>query len=133
MGRSFSNKLLIQYGHKISNTLKLFTGTTIVQIKALKLHKHKTRKTSGVFKIKYSILGEARYLALQYARGQWVSFLDSDDIWHPDKLLQDSLIIKNQKVGLIYSNFHTIDENNNILSKNTVCEQRLRNGKNILI
>lgn len=78
---------------------------------------------------KYSILGEARYLALQHAKGGWVCFLDSDDIWHPDKLLQDSLIIKeNQKIGLIYSNFHTIDENNNILSKNTICEQRLRYG-----
>ena len=79
---------------------------------------------------KYSILGEARYLALQHAKGKWVCFLDSDDIWHPDKLLQDSLIIKeNQKVGLIYSNFHTIDENNNILSKDAKCEKRLRNGK----
>ena len=31
-------------------------------------------------------LGEARNLALKKARGEWVGFLDVDDIWFPEKL-----------------------------------------------
>lgn len=31
-------------------------------------------------------LGHARRLAMAEAKGEWIGFLDSDDIWYPDKL-----------------------------------------------
>jgi glycosyltransferase involved in cell wall biosynthesis len=48
-------------------------------------------------------LGQARNLALREARGEWVAFLDQDDIWTPDKLQKQlALGISAPDVGLVY-------------------------------
>jgi glycosyltransferase involved in cell wall biosynthesis len=46
-------------------------------------------------------LGEARSQAIQQASGEWVAFLDQDDIWLPHKLEQQ-LALADSTVGLIY-------------------------------
>lgn len=38
-------------------------------------------------------LGKARELAIQEARGEWLAFLDQDDIWTPDKLAKQAEVI----------------------------------------
>lgn len=49
-------------------------------------------------------LGEARKLALSYACGEWIAFLDVDDIWHDDKLEnQLKFISKNPGADLVYA------------------------------
>ena len=38
--------------------------------------------------------------------GEFISFLDSDDWWTPDKLKEQVPYFENPKVGLVYSNFY---------------------------
>ena len=46
----------------------------------------------------------ARNLGLKTARGEYISFLDSDDIWHPEKLSsQFAYIDSHPEVGLVFS------------------------------
>lgn len=48
-------------------------------------------------------LGRARSLALQEVRGEWIAFLDQDDIWVADKLQkQIALATSASDVGLVY-------------------------------
>ena len=48
-------------------------------------------------------LGPARDHALREARGEWVAFIDQDDLWLPDKLaLQVALGEADPAVGLVY-------------------------------
>ena len=47
-------------------------------------------------------LGQARNAAIQHAHGEWIAFLDQDDIWFPLKLEQQLAIAKDPRVGLIY-------------------------------
>ncbi|MDQ3232907.1 MAG: glycosyltransferase [Pseudobdellovibrionaceae bacterium] len=51
-------------------------------------------------------LGEARNLAASLASGEWIAFLDCDDMWHPHKLqLQmDRIARGDQNLGLVYGN-----------------------------
>ncbi len=48
-------------------------------------------------------LARARQLAVREARGEWVAFLDQDDIWTPHKLrLQFAVASADPNVGLLY-------------------------------
>ena len=47
-------------------------------------------------------LGAARNLALKEAKGEQVAFLDSDDIWLPDKLKEQMELFSDREVGLVF-------------------------------
>jgi glycosyltransferase involved in cell wall biosynthesis len=47
-------------------------------------------------------LGQAREAAIREARGEWLAFLDQDDIWLPRKLEAQLKLADSPRVGLIY-------------------------------
>jgi len=64
-------------------------------------------------------LGAARNAAIEKAKGKYITFLDSDDIWLPEKLeKQVELLELNKELGLVYSDSYIIDGNGNLI-KNT--------------
>ena len=59
-------------------------------------------------------LGVARNFGLKYCKGKYIAFLDTDDIWLPDKLqLQVQLMESNDKYALCYGSSITSDEHGN--------------------
>ncbi len=54
----------------------------------------------------HTILGEARRLAMREAKGQWLAFLDCDDLWLPEKLEKQLALLDSvespDSIGLIY-------------------------------
>ena len=57
------------------------------------------------------LLGAARNEALKKSSGKYIAFLDSDDIWLPNKLdIQVRFIKENPAYKFIYSNYHIINE-----------------------
>jgi len=46
-------------------------------------------------------LGKARDNAIRYAKGEWLAFLDQDDIWTPTKL-EKQMALAEPHVGIIY-------------------------------
>lgn len=70
----------------------------------------------------YSLLknkgvANARNVALKKAAGRYVAFLDSDDIWLPEKLEKQIGFMKKNNYVFTYHNYRTVKVGNNDLGK----------------
>ena len=53
----------------------------------------------------------SRNKALREAKGRWIAFLDSDDLWMPEKLERQIAFMKQHNYSFTYSNYEEINEN----------------------
>jgi glycosyltransferase involved in cell wall biosynthesis len=51
----------------------------------------------------------ARNLGLGRARGQFIAFADSDDIWHPDKIARQLPLFADPAVGLVFADAAVVE------------------------
>ncbi len=51
----------------------------------------------------------ARNAALSQARGRWLAFLDSDDLWLPEKLARSLAFARRHGAALVYTGYRRID------------------------
>lgn len=58
----------------------------------------------------------SRNRALREARGRWIAFLDSDDLWLPDKLEKQISFMESNGHSFSYTNYEEIDEQGSPLS-----------------
>jgi glycosyltransferase involved in cell wall biosynthesis len=96
------------------NSIKIFSDYKDKRFKLFRAEKH-------------TVLYEARNLAIKKTSGELIAFLDTDDIWLPDKLTKQVALFKNKDIGLVYGNFWTFN-NNNILKKKIFCKKKLPTG-----
>lgn len=67
-----------------------------------RIHYLKNEKNSGA--------AFSRNTALREAKGKWIAFLDSDDIWLPEKLEKQIAFMEENGYGFSYTNYLEIDE-----------------------
>lgn len=61
--------------------------------------------------------GAARNKALELATGQYVAFLDSDDIWMSDKISKQIELMQKENCKFTYTAIEMIDESDNVIKK----------------
>jgi len=85
---------------------------------------------------KFNRLYKSRNLAIQNAKGDFISFLDTDDLWLKDKLeKQINFFSENKDYEIVYSNYNIYDESKKkrfikfkkVLPSGMVFKQLLRN------
>lgn len=58
---------------------------------------------------KNSGVSVTRNFAISQASGEWIAFLDSDDMWHPDKLEHQMKLADETGADLLYASYSMID------------------------
>lgn len=71
-----------------------------------RIHYLKNEKNSGA--------AVSRNRALREAKGRWIAFLDSDDLWMPEKLERQISFMEKNGYAFSYTNYEEIDVNGNI-------------------
>lgn len=59
----------------------------------------------------------ARNTGLEKAEGQFIAFIDSDDVWKKDKLNQQLEFMNNKNIGFTYTAYETLAEDGTIQNK----------------
>lgn len=81
------------------------TEDVLSEIKDERIRFFKNEKNSGA--------AVSRNKALREAKGQWVAFLDSDDLWMPDKLEKQIRFMMDNGYSFSYTNYKEIDTDGN--------------------
>lgn len=67
----------------------------------------------------------ARNKAISLAKGNFIAFLDSDDLWLPKKLELQLDFMLNNNYALSYTSYEVIDENGILTNKTINCKEKL--------
>lgn len=59
----------------------------------------------------------SRNWALREAKGRWIAFLDSDDLWHPEKLEKQIRFMEENGHSFSYTNYSEMDEQSRPLGR----------------
>lgn len=59
----------------------------------------------------------SRNKALQLAKGRWIAFLDSDDLWDAKKLEEQIMFMESNQYYFSYTKYKEIDEESNVLNR----------------
>lgn len=68
---------------------------------------------------------ESRNRALREARGSWIAFLDSDDLWHPEKLERQIRFMEENGYSFSYTNYSEINEQSQPLGRMVTGPKRI--------
>lgn len=114
LAQSYRNwELIIVDDCSIDNTDKVVSE----YLKDERIRYIKNEKNSGA--------ANSRNRALREAKGKWIAFLDSDDLWETDKLEKQIAFMKSKDCHFSYTNYIEIDEESNPNGKRVTGPKRI--------
>ena len=93
------------------------TDEVVAQFSDARIKYFKNEKNSGA--------AVSRNRALREAKGKWIAFLDSDDLWEPEKLEHQIAFMENNGYHFSYTNYVEIDEESNPLGRHVTGPRKI--------
>lgn len=91
------------------------SDNTIQKLRSFK--QHSSIHTVLIINEKNQGVADARNKGIKHAKGDYISFIDSDDEWLPEKTGKEVQEMIRRGLDFAFTNYLTIDENGNLLSE----------------
>ena len=88
----------------------------------------KDKRLKYFFRKRKVSLYESRNSAIKKAKGEFIAFLDADDLWCSNKLFLQKKKFKDPKVGLVYGKYLKINEYSLLRRKQLITKKQLPEG-----
>jgi len=104
-------KSILNQKYKNFEILIVYDDSDQSDLPFLKTLKKKDNRIKLVINRKNIGAGMSRNKAIKLSKGEYIAFIDSDDLWHPNKLkFQLNHMIKN-KIFITHTSYNIIDKN----------------------
>ena len=105
--QSYKNFEIILIYDDISRSELKFVNKILKKIKKKKIIINKENLGAGI----------SRNKGIKAAKGNFIAFLDADDIWHKDKLREQVNFMNVNKINFSYTDYSIVNENEKIIKK----------------
>ena len=103
---------ILRQKYKNFEILIIYDDADTEDLLFIKKLKKKDKRIKLIINKKNIGAGMSRNKGVRLSKGEYLAFVDSDDLWHPEKLkLQLSYMIKN-KISISHTSYKIIDTNN---------------------
>jgi teichuronic acid biosynthesis glycosyltransferase TuaG len=109
-------KSLLKQTYKNYELICIYDDDNLDDLKFLKKTISKINKVKLIINKKNLGVAKSRNLAIKYTKGEFIAFLDADDLWKKNKLNDQINIMKKNKLDLTCTSYSIIDEYDNIKS-----------------
>lgn len=92
-------------------------ASTDKTVNIVESHQKQDDRIHFFVKPSHSGIADTRNRCIQMAKGRYLAFLDSDDLWHPEKLERQLNFMTERNIGFCYSSYDCVDEAGNPLGK----------------
>jgi len=66
----------------------------------------------------HGLVSVSRNYGIEKSGGEYIAFLDDDDLWLPEKLEKQLILLdSNKELGLVYSDYYNMDSNGNLIGE----------------
>ena len=104
-------KSVLNQSYKNFEVILVYDDTSKFDLRFVKKILQKVKKKKIIINSKNLGVGLSRNIGIKNARGNFIAFLDADDIWHKDKLKEQLIFMKKNKINFSFTDYLIIDKN----------------------
>jgi len=104
-------KSVLNQSYKNFEVILVYDDASKFDLRFVKKILQKVKKKKIIINSKNLGVGLSRNIGIKNARGNFIAFLDADDIWHKDKLKEQLIFMKKNKINFSFTDYLIIDKN----------------------
>ncbi len=108
---------VINQSYKNFEVILIYDDVNKLDLKFINFTLKKIKNKKIIINKKNLGAGMSRNIGIKNSKGKFIAFLDSDDLWHKNKLKKQINFMKKNKTDFSFSDYLIIDKNEKVLKK----------------